>query len=182
MATVYLARDRRLDREVALKLMHPHLAEGTDVAARFRREARAAARLAHPGVVQVFDQGSEGETSYLTMEYVEGTNLRRLLGRAGALSVGTTLDVTIAILDALAAAHRAGFVHRDIKPENVLVARAADLIGGIKAAEFGLARAATEATAASTGTLLGTRVGGSVGVPCYGCRPVSSSKQSTPTA
>lgn len=156
MATVYLARDRRLEREVALKLMHPHLAEGTDVAARFRREARAAARLAHPGVVQVFDQGSEGETSYLTMEYVEGTNLRRLLSRAGALSVGTTLDVTIAILDALAAAHRAGFVHRDIKPENVLVARSDGGIGGIKVADFGLARAATEATAASTGTLLGT--------------------------
>ncbi|QGH69274.1 Stk1 family PASTA domain-containing Ser/Thr kinase [Pseudactinotalea sp. HY158] len=158
MATVYRARDRRLDREVALKLMHPHLAEGTDVAARFRREARAAARLAHPGVVQVFDQGSEGETSYLTMEYVEGTNLRRLLGRAGALSVGVALDVTIAILDALAAAHRAGFVHRDIKPENVLVATNAGAggVGGIKVADFGLARAATEATAASTGTLLGT--------------------------
>src|SRR5690625_2223885 len=72
MATVYLAIDRRLDRKVALKVMHPHLAEGADVAARFRREARAAARLTHPGVVNVFDQGSEGETSYLTMEYEIG--------------------------------------------------------------------------------------------------------------
>lgn len=152
MATVYLALDRRLDRQVAIKVMHPHLAEGSDVAARFRREARAAARLTHPGVVNVFDQGSEGETSYLTMEYVRGDNLRTVLRRRGALSVGEAFDVVAEVLDALAAAHRADLVHRDIKPENVLVADD----GRIKVADFGLARAVTEATAATTGTLLGT--------------------------
>ena len=121
MATVYLAIDRRLDREVALKVMHPHLAEGTagaDFVARFRREARSAARLTHPGLVGVFDQGVDGETSYLTMEYIDGANLRRHLGENGALSVAETLRIAEQVLDALAAAHRAGLVHRDIKPEN----------------------------------------------------------------
>lgn len=152
MATVYLALDRRLDRQVAIKVMHPHLAEGQEVASRFRREARAAARLTHPGVVGVYDQGSEGETSYLTMEYVRGQNLRMVLRREGALALGDALDVVADVLDALAAAHRADLVHRDIKPENVLVSDD----GRIKVADFGLARAVTEATAATTGTLLGT--------------------------
>lgn len=152
MATVYLAQDRRLDRRVALKMMHPHLADGSDVVARFRREARAAARLSHPGVVGVFDQGTEGETSYLTMEYVEGVTLRRRLTTRGALTLGEAIDVLDAVLDALAAAHRAGLVHRDVKPENVLIARD----GTIKVADFGLARAVTEATMSSTGALLGT--------------------------
>lgn len=152
MATVYLAQDRRLDRKVALKMMHPHLADGSDVVARFRREARAAARLSHPGVVGVFDQGTEGETSYLTMEYVDGVTLRRRLSSRGALSLGEALDVMESVLDALAAAHRAGLVHRDVKPENVLISRS----GAIKVADFGLARAVTEATMSSTGALLGT--------------------------
>src|SRR4051794_37702695 len=125
MATVYLAVDRRLDRDVALKVMHPHLAEGssgTDFVARFRREARAAARLTHPGLVAVYDQGVDGETSYLTMEYIDGSNLRRRLGERGALTVDEALRVGDNVLDALAAAHRADLVHRDIKPENVLLA------------------------------------------------------------
>lgn len=152
MATVYLAQDRRLDRKVALKMMHPHLADGSDVVARFRREARAAARLSHPGVVAVYDQGTEGETSYLTMEYVDGVTLRRRIASRGALSLGEALDIMESVLDALAAAHRAGLVHRDIKPENVLISRA----GAVKVADFGLARAVTEATMSSTGALLGT--------------------------
>ncbi len=152
MATVYRALDRRLDRVVALKVMHAHLAEGTDVAARFRREARAAARLAHPGVVGVYDQGSADELNYLTMEFVDGTNLRAVLRRRGALPVGDALRYTEHVLSALAAAHHAGLVHRDVKPENILVARS----GEVKVADFGLARAVTEATAASTGSLLGT--------------------------
>ncbi|MFE4467045.1 Stk1 family PASTA domain-containing Ser/Thr kinase [Oerskovia sp. NPDC056781] len=155
MATVYLAVDRRLDREVALKVMHPHLAEGTDggeFVARFRREARAAARLAHPGVVAVFDQGVDGETSYLTMEYVPGTNLRHVLQDEGSLSVGRTLDLLEEILDALAAAHRKGLVHRDVKPENVLL----DESGRVKVADFGLARAVSEGASTATSTILGT--------------------------
>ncbi|PVU81847.1 Stk1 family PASTA domain-containing Ser/Thr kinase (plasmid) [Cellulomonas sp. WB94] len=155
MATVYLAIDRRLDREVALKVMHPHLAAGTDgsdFVARFRREARAAARLTHPGLVGVYDQGLDGETSYLTMEYIDGTNLRRHLSEQGSLTVGAALDLIDRVLDALAVAHRAGLVHRDIKPENVLIA--AD--SRVKVADFGLARAVTEVTSATTGTVFGT--------------------------
>jgi len=155
MATVYLARDRRLDREVAIKVMHPHLAEGTSGAefiARFRREARAAAKLTHPGLVGVLDQGVDGETSYLTMEFIDGTNLRRHLAEHGSLSVAQSLATAEAILDALAAAHRADLVHRDIKPENVLLASD----GRIKVADFGLARAVTEVTSTTTGTILGT--------------------------
>lgn len=155
MATVYLAVDRRLDREVAIKVMHPHLAEGgagSEFIARFRREARAAARLTHPGLVGVFDQGLDGETSYLTMEYIEGTNLRRHLGERGSLTVGEAFATAEAVLDALSAAHRVGLVHRDVKPENVLLASD----GRIKVADFGLARAVTEVTATTTGTVLGT--------------------------
>lgn len=155
MATVYLAVDRRLDRDVALKVMHPHLAEGgagADFVARFRREARAAARLTHAGLVGVYDQGLDGETSYLTMEYVDGVNLRRHLAERGSLTVGEALRVAEQVLDALAAAHRAGLVHRDVKPENVLMA--AD--GRIKVADFGLARAVTEVTSTTTGTVFGT--------------------------
>ncbi len=155
MATVYLATDRRLDRDVAVKVMHPHLAEGgtgAEFVARFRREARAAARLAHPGLVAVFDQGVDGDTSYLTMEYVDGPNLRRHLAENGSLTVGEAFDVAEAVLDALSAAHRAGLVHRDVKPENVLLT--ADR--RIKVADFGLARAVTEVTSTTTGTVLGT--------------------------
>lgn len=152
MATVYLARDRRLQRRVALKIMHPHLGDGVDVTARFRREARAAARLAHPGIVAVLDQGIDGETSYLAMEYVAGRTLRTEIAGRGALSIGQALAVTESVLDALAAAHRAHLVHRDVKPENVLLTRD----GLAKVGDFGLARAVTEATAATTGTLLGT--------------------------
>lgn len=155
MATVYLAIDRRLDREVALKVMHPHLAEGTtgtEFIARFRREARAAARLTHPGLVGVLDQGVDGETSYLAMEYVEGTNLRRRLTDDGPLTVGAALRTVESVLEALAVAHRSGLVHRDIKPENVLIATDER----IKVADFGLARAVTEVTWTATGTVLGT--------------------------
>lgn len=155
MATVYLANDRRLDREVAVKVMHQHLAEGAsgaDFVARFRREARAAARLTHPGLVGVLDQGVDGDVSYLIMEYVDGPTLRRHLDARGSLSVGEALRFTESVLDALSAAHRAGLVHRDIKPENVLI----DSDGRVRITDFGLARAVTEVTSTTTGTVLGT--------------------------
>ena len=155
MATVYLAVDRRLDRQVALKVMHPHLvdgAEGNDFIARFRREAQSAARLTHPGLVSVYDQGVDGETSYLTMEYVPGTNLRQRLALDGPFSIGRTFQILEDVLEALSVAHLTGLVHRDIKPENVLLATD----GRTKVADFGLARAITEATVTTTGTILGT--------------------------
>lgn len=152
MATVYRAHDRRLDRTVALKVMHPHLAESGDFVARFRREARAAARLNHNGIVALYDQGHAGDLSYLTMEFVAGDNLRQLLRRQGPPTVRRSLEIIDGALDALGCAHRAGLVHRDMKPENVLVQHD----GTVKVTDFGLARAVTEATAASTGTVLGT--------------------------
>lgn len=152
MATVYRARDTRLDRPVALKIMYPHLAESTDFVARFRREARAAAKLTHPGVVAVYDQGSAQGSSYLVMELIKGPNLRTYLRSQGCLPVGEALKITKEILQALAAAHRSGLIHRDVKPENVLLSET----GQVKVADFGLARAASEVTAATTGSILGT--------------------------
>ncbi len=154
MATVYLANDRRLQRRIALKVISPHLADGTldpEAATRFRDEARAAARLSHPGIVAVHDQGEDGDLSYLTMEYVPGTNLRRVMSDAGALSVGDSLELLDQILGALAGAHAAGLVHRDVKPENVLI----DRDGRVRVADFGLARAA-HARPGSPGSALGT--------------------------
>lgn len=152
MATVYRAQDRRLDRTVALKVMHPHLADSADFVARFRREARAAARLTHPGIVAIYDQGHADDASYLTMQYVDGPNLRTVLRQTGALPLGRSLELVADVLDALGSAHRAGLVHRDIKPENVLMAAG----GRPMVTDFGLARAVTEATAAATGQVLGT--------------------------
>jgi serine/threonine protein kinase len=151
MATVYLALDRRLDREVALKVMHAHLADDPQFTARFIREARSAARLSHPGVVAVFDQGEDDGLLYLAMEYLEGRTLREVLGELGALTPGEALDVLEPALDALGAAHAAGIVHRDIKPENVLLTDD----GRVKVADFGLARAASAVTSTS-GVLMGT--------------------------
>jgi beta-lactam-binding protein with PASTA domain/serine/threonine protein kinase len=151
MATVYLGVDDRLDREVALKIMHSHLADDPAFVSRFIREARAAARLSHPNVVQVFDQGSDGPVLYLAMEYLPGRTLRDALNERGALSPRQSLTVLEPVLDALGAAHRSGIVHRDIKPENVILTDD----GRIKVADFGLARAASAATS-SSGVLLGT--------------------------
>ena len=153
MATVYEALDVRLDRIVALKVMHRHLAEDPDFVARFQREARAAARLAHPHVVGVFDQGSADGLIYLAMEYVPGRTLRDIMRDFGPLTPEQALVMLDPILEGLAAAHAAGFVHRDIKPENVLVSDD----GRVKVADFGLARAvATSNTSATQGVLIGT--------------------------
>ncbi len=157
MATVYVAFDRRLEREVAIKVMSPHLGDRGDTArfaSRFRAEARAAARLTHPGMVRVYDQGLDGDIAYLTMEYVEGENLRSRIAHERTLTLGESLAVTDQVLDALAAAHRLGLVHRDIKPENVLL----DSEGRAKLADFGLSRAIEDAasTATTNGLIMGT--------------------------
>lgn len=152
MASVYVARDDRLDRLVALKVMHPHLAESEQFTARFRREARSAAKISHPGVVPIFDQGVVEGQGYLVMELVDGPDLRTFLATSGPLTLGLALDFTGQVLDALSAAHRAGVVHRDLKPENVLVDRG----GSLRIVDFGLARAASEVSMSTTGTLMGT--------------------------
>ncbi|MFI9082052.1 Stk1 family PASTA domain-containing Ser/Thr kinase [Streptomyces sioyaensis] len=152
MATVYQAMDTRLDRMLALKVMHPSLATDGAFVDRFIREAKSVARLSHPNVVGVFDQGTDGTYVYLAMEYVAGCTLRDVLRERGALQPRAALDVLEPILAALGAAHRAGLVHRDMKPENVLIGDD----GRVKVADFGLVRAVDTHTTASTGSVLGT--------------------------
>lgn len=150
MSTVYLAEDTRLDRKVALKVLYPHLAEDPGFLSRFEQEAKSAARLSHPHVVGVLDQGTDGVLAYLVMEYVPGHTLRGLMDRRGPLSPRAALAVFDPVIEGLGAAHDAGLVHRDIKPENVLLS----LDGRVKIADFGLSRAVTSHT--GTGSLLGT--------------------------
>lgn len=153
MATVLLATDTRLDREVALKVMRPDLAADETLVSRFRREARSAARLSHPNVVPVFDQGEDAGQVFLAMEYVEGRTARAVVDAEGALTVRAALDVLEPVLTGLAAAHEAGYIHRDVKPENILIPDR----GAIKVADFGLARAVTsQTTTAEDGVLFGT--------------------------
>ncbi|WP_055721931.1 Stk1 family PASTA domain-containing Ser/Thr kinase, partial [Streptomyces niveiscabiei] len=151
MATVYRAVDMRLDRVLAVKVMHPALAADGVFVERFIREAKSVARLAHPNVVQVFDQGADGPYVYLAMEYIAGCTLRDVLRERGALQPRAALDILEPVLAALGAAHRAGFVHRDMKPENVLIGDD----GRVKVADFGLVRSVGTVTE-STGGVLGT--------------------------
>ncbi len=154
MATVYEAVDLRLQRTVAIKVMHPGLAEDTEYADRFQREARSAARLSHPNVVSVFDQGEDQGTLFLVMEYVPGRTLRDLLRTDGRQSTQRALALLEPVLSALAAAHRLGLVHRDVKPENVLISDD----GQLKVADFGLSRTISGETqhTATGAVLIGT--------------------------
>ncbi|MFF2317128.1 PASTA domain-containing protein [Arthrobacter sp. NPDC058097] len=150
MSTVYVATDQRLDRDVALKVLHPHLVNDGNFLDRLAREARAAAKLSHPHVVGVLDQGNDGDTAYLVMEYIKGHTLRDVINSKGALSPRLALALIDPVVEGLGAAHAAGLIHRDVKPENVLIADD----GRIKIGDFGLARAVTTST--STGALIGT--------------------------
>ena len=155
MATVYEAIDLRLDRPVAIKVLPHSLSDNEDFSRRFVREAQAAARLAHPGVVAVYDQGDDDGTLFLAMEYVPGRRtLRDLVREEAPLSPVRALAIFEDILAAIGAAHESGIIHRDVKPENVLV----DPRGRVKVADFGLARAisATTTAAATGGVLMGT--------------------------
>ena len=152
MATVYQATDTRLDREVALKVMHAELARDEEFVRRFIGEAKSVARLSHQNVVAVFDQGADGPFLYLAMEYVPGRTLKEVLRDRERFSPATALEIMTGVLDGLAAAHASGIVHRDIKPENVLLT--AD--GRVKVADFGLARAQSAAGHTRAGLLIGT--------------------------
>jgi serine/threonine-protein kinase len=141
MATIYSALDLRLDRQVAVKVMHPHLAQDEQFVSRFIREAKAAASLSHPNIVSVLDQGwNQGGIPcvFIVMELVEGATLRDYLHEQGSLTVERALQIMTPVASALAAAHKLGITHRDIKPENILVSKE----GRIKIADFGLARGA----------------------------------------
>jgi len=157
MSTVHRATDTRLDRPVAVKVMDPRLAADPVFRARFEREARSAARIDHPAVVDVYDQGTcvlgdGGPVVFLVMELVEGGTLRDVLRAAGPLPVAAAVAVLVPVLDGLAQAHRRGLVHRDVKPENVLISRT----GEVKVADFGLVTAAAQAGVSHAGMILGT--------------------------
>src|SRR5687768_11192315 len=146
MGEVYRARDRRLDRVVALKILSPVLAAHPDLRDRFEREARAISNVAHPNICTLFDLGREGGTHFLVMEYLEGETLAARLER-GALPFDHALSIGIDIVSALETAHRRGIVHRDLKPGNVMLVRRTGLSGTpvAKLLDFGLAKVAVEA-------------------------------------
>src|ERR1700743_2702684 len=152
MATVYLATDTRLDREVALKVMHADLARDDDFVGRFIGEAKSVAKLSHPNIVNVYDQGADGEYLYLAMEYVPGRTLRSLMRERGWFTWQEALAIMDPVLAGLAAAHQAGIVHRDVKPENVLITPD----GRVKVVDSGLARAAAAVGNPRAGQIIGS--------------------------
>lgn len=152
MGDVHVARDERLGRQVAVKLLREELAASPDFVERFRREAVTAARLTHSGVARVLDYGQDGAAHYIVMELVEGEDLGRLLARRRRLPADEAVSIAAQVCDALAAAHAAGFVHRDIKPSNVIVGPT----GLVKVTDFGIARALGGSNLTQTGMIMGT--------------------------
>lgn len=151
-STVYRGLDERLDRPVALKVMDARYAGDQQFLTRFRLEARAVARLKHPGLVAVYDQGLDARHPFLVMELIEGGTLRELLVERGPMPPHAVVAVLRPVLGGLAVAHRAGLVHRDVKPENVLISDD----GEVKIADFGLVRAVAAAKITSASVILGT--------------------------
>jgi len=153
MGTVYKAQDRELGRLVALKVIRPEMASRPEVLERFKREILLASQVTHKNVLRIHDLGEAGEIRFISMSYVEGTNLKGLLEREGALSLEKGVPLARQIGDALQAAHDAGIVHRDLKPQNILI----DQDGNAYIADFGISRSLAEGgTMTDTGTILGT--------------------------
>jgi serine/threonine-protein kinase len=157
MADVYLAEQRSLGRQVALKVLHDQLAQDASYVERFIQEARAAASLVHPNIVQIYEVGREQNVHFIAQEYVAGKNLSQLVQRQGALEPGVVLDILRQVASALCKSHELGIIHRDIKPENILLSHA----GQVKVADFGLARV----TGGDAKTL--TQVGVTMGTPLF---------------
>jgi serine/threonine protein kinase len=152
MALVYRARDEELDRPVAIKLLADNLAADEAFRKRFLREARLAAQLAHPNVVQVYDSGEADGRPYIVMEYVEGETLADVLARRKRLAPAEAVELALQVCSGLEHAHRAGLVHRDIKPQNLLIRGD----GTVKIVDFGIARSAHGTRLTETGSVLGT--------------------------
>jgi predicted Ser/Thr protein kinase len=153
MSSVFRATDRQLERRVAIKILHEHYADDPEYLERFRREARAVAKLSHPNIVTVIDRGDDGGRQYIVFEHVEGENLKELVLRTGRLPVRRALELALAVADGLSFAHDHGLVHRDVKPQNVLLSRE----GEVKVTDFGIARSLhVDHGVTQTGTVLGT--------------------------
>ncbi len=152
MSSVYKARDRLLERHVALKILHDRYTADEEFVERFKREARAVARLSHPNIVTVIDRGEDDGHQFIVFEYIDGENLKELLVRSGRLSVSDTLELGLQVARALAFAHGQGLVHRDVKPQNVLL----NGDGRAKVTDFGIARSLDVDGVTQTGTVLGT--------------------------
>ena len=153
MSSVFRAHDRQLDRRVAIKILHQHYAQDPEYLERFRREARAVARLSHPNIVTVIDRGDDDGRQYIVFEHVDGENLKELVLRTGKLPVRRALELALGVADGLAFAHDRGLIHRDVKPQNVLLNRE----GEIKVTDFGIARSLhMDHGVTQTGTVLGT--------------------------
>jgi serine/threonine protein kinase len=152
MSSVFRARDRLLERSVALKILHAHYAEDEDTIERFRREARAVAQLSHPNIVTVIDRGEEDGRQFIVFEYIDGQTLKEIVEERGPLPVREAVELAIGVAHGLAFAHANGLVHRDVKPQNVLL----NGDGKPKVTDFGIARSLDVAGVTQTGTVLGT--------------------------
>jgi predicted Ser/Thr protein kinase len=153
MSSVFRAYDRQLERSVALKVLHEQFADDGESVERFRREARSAAQLSHPHIVTVIDRGADAGRQFIVFEYVDGENLKQLVGRSGRLPLARALELSCEVAEGLAFAHANGLVHRDVKPQNILV----NGEGAAKVTDFGIARSLdAEHGVTLTGTVLGT--------------------------
>ncbi|NLE10874.1 MAG: serine/threonine protein kinase, partial [Actinobacteria bacterium] len=152
MADVYLANDRLLGRQVALKVLSGRYANDEQFVERFRREASSAASLNHPNIVQIYDRGEAEGTYYIAMEYLDGRSLKEIIVRYAPLAPDLVLSISTQIVEALRFAHRRDVIHRDIKPQNIIV----DNDGRVKVTDFGIARAGSASTMTEAGSILGT--------------------------
>ena len=153
MAFVYEARDRLLNRTVAIKVLRPEFVDDQEFLTKFKREAEAVASLSHPNIVNVYDVGEDGKVHYIVMELIEGQNLKDIIKNEGTLDEYTALDITKQIARALGAAHKKGIIHRDIKPHNILISNEGRIV---KVADFGIAKAVSSSTMTSTGSVIGS--------------------------
>lgn len=153
MAFVYQAKDKLLNRIVAVKVLRPEFVDDKDFLAKFKREAEAVANITHPNIVNVYDVGQEEKVHYIVMEYVDGKNLKEIIKDEGVLDEYTALDITKQIAQALSAAHKKGVIHRDIKPHNILISNEGTQV---KVADFGIAKAVSNSTITNIGSIIGS--------------------------
>lgn len=153
MAFVYEAKDKLLNRTVAVKVLRPEFVDDEDFLKKFKREAEAVASLSHPNIVNVYDVGEDGKVHYIVMEYIDGQNLKDIIKNEGTLDEYTALDITKQIAMALSAAHKKGIVHRDIKPHNILISNEGRIV---KVADFGIAKAVSNSTMTNVGNIIGS--------------------------